>query len=185
MTHDRVFLGLGSNLGDRLSFLASAVQETTSLPNTNLFACSSVYQTEPIGFREQGSFLNLVVELSTTFDPVDFLHQIQKIEHELGRVRDKRWGPRTIDIDILFWGEAQFSTPDLRIPHPEAANRRFVLAPLNEIAPDFQAPPAFQTVSELLANTVDHARVEIFLTKEKITALVENEDFVASAIHRN
>ncbi len=185
MTYDHIFVGLGSNLGDRLNFLTKTLQKIADLPDTRLLACSSIYQTEPIGFREQDSFLNLVIELSTNFDPVDFLHQIQKIEGELGRLREMRWGPRTIDIDILYWGEAQISTTQLRIPHPEAANRKFVLAPLHEIAPDFKAPPGFQTISKMLANVADTGRVEMYLPKEKVAALIEKEDFGAPAIHCN
>lgn len=183
MKYENVFLGLGSNLGDRQHYLIEALQRIANLIETEIVAVSSIYESEPIGYLNQGKFLNIVVQLSTNLEPKILLRETQKIENELGRVRAVRWGPRTIDIDILYWGRQMVSASDLNIPHPEVARRRFVLAPLNEIAPQFEAPPHFSKVSQLLAEVSDSGRVEIFLPKENLFNL--KEGCVAPAIHRN
>jgi 2-amino-4-hydroxy-6-hydroxymethyldihydropteridine diphosphokinase len=168
MKYENVFVGLGSNLGDRQNFLIAALKRIANLSEIDIVAFSSIYESEPIGYLNQGHFLNIVAQLSTNIEPQTLLREAQRIENDLGRVRAVRWGPRTIDIDILYWGRQMVSTPDLRIPHPQAERRRFVLAPLNEIAPQFEAPPHFNKVSQLLAEVSDSTRVEIFLPKENL-----------------
>ncbi len=168
MKYENVFVGLGSNLGDRQNFLTEALRRIANLFETEIVAFSSIYESEPIGYQNQDRFLNIVVQLSTNFEPKILLRETQKIENDLGRVRAARWGPRTIDIDILYWGRQVVSAPDLHIPHPEVERRRFVLTPLNEIAPQFEAPPHFNKVSQLLAEVSDSGRVEIFLPKENL-----------------
>jgi 2-amino-4-hydroxy-6-hydroxymethyldihydropteridine diphosphokinase len=168
MSQNQIYIGLGSNLGDRLSNFKKALQKISCLPATKVKTISSIYETEPIGYLSQDNFLNMVVEISTSLDPESFLFQIQKIEHELGRIRKVRWGPRTIDIDILYWGAKIFRTDLLQIPHSEIENRRFVLMPLNEIAPNFKSPPRFQRICVLLENVQDNSRVELFLPKTNL-----------------
>ncbi len=128
----RAFLGLGSNLGDRVKLLRRAV---ASLPD--LVAVSPVYETEPIGGPgEQGAYLNLVAELDTSFHPEELLAAGQALEQEAGRVREVRWGPRTLDVDVLWVEGLRVDEPDLQVPHPRLWERRFVLAPLADLAPD-------------------------------------------------
>lgn len=128
------YLSLGSNLGDRLAMLAEAVRRLGTQA-VRVTGVSSVYETAPWGKTDQPAFLNLVVELETDLDPHSLLRHILAVEQSLGRVRLERWGPRTVDIDILLYDDEQIATPDLEIPHPRMADRAFVLVPLLEIAP--------------------------------------------------
>lgn len=167
MIHKNIFLGLGSNVGDRLANLDNAIEKLNDLPGTTVSACSSVYESAPIGYLTQNDFLNMVARVSTEFSPQQFFKDTQDIEHNLGRTRTIRWGPRTIDIDILFWGDSVISTDSLKIPHPEAETRKFVLVPLNEIAPDFLMPPNGYRVSAILENITDKSNIELYRAKER------------------
>ena len=130
----RAFLGLGSNLGDREALLRRAV---ASLPD--VVAVSPLYETEPVGGPEQGAFLNLVVELDTERSPRELLELCQELEADANRVRLERWGPRTLDADVLLVGDLAVAEPDLVVPHPRMWERRFVLAPLADLAPELVA----------------------------------------------
>ena len=128
----RVFLGLGSNLGDRERTLREAL---ASLPG--VVAVSPVYETDPMGGPQgQPPYLNLVVELDTDLGPRQLLGVCHRLESAAGRVRQTRWGPRTLDVDILLMGDLEVDQPDLTVPHPRMYERAFVLAPLADIAPD-------------------------------------------------
>lgn len=127
----RVFVSLGSNMGDRGSHLRQAVD---MLPG--VVAVSPVYETDPVGGPDQGSFLNLVVELSTALSPTELLGVCHRIEAGAERVREQRWGPRTLDVDIIWMEGVELTTPRLTIPHPRWMQRRFVLAPLRDLAPE-------------------------------------------------
>ena len=132
----RAFLGLGSNLGDRVAHLKAAV---ASLPD--LVATSSVYETAPVGGpADQGPYLNLVAELHTARTPRELLEVCHALERDAGRVREVRWGPRTLDVDVLLVEGIDVDEPDLQVPHPRMAERRFVLAPLADLAPDLVTP---------------------------------------------
>lgn len=129
----RVFLGLGSNLGDRAEYLADAIQSLGS----SVVAVSDVYETDPVGGPgEQGRFLNLVVELKTDLDPYDILAVCRRLESAAERVREVHWGPRTLDVDVLWIDGVTLDDPELTVPHPRMRSRRFVLAPLSELAPE-------------------------------------------------
>ena len=128
-----VFLSLGSNLGERAVCLAAAREALAALPGTSLLAASRVYQTEPQEHADQPQFLNQVVLLETDLPPHDLLAQCQRIESEHGRRRGLRFGPRTLDIDILLFGSIQSDDPELTLPHPRMVGRAFVLVPLAEI----------------------------------------------------
>ena len=130
----RVFLSLGSNLGDRLAHLRDGVE---SLPG--VVAVSSVYETDPVGGPEQDLYLNIVAELDVEIDPFDLLGLCHRVESAAQRVREVRWGPRTLDIDIVWMDGVELDTERLTVPHPRWKERRFVLAPLRELAPDLVA----------------------------------------------
>lgn len=127
----RTFLSLGSNVGDRRSTLLTALQ---SLPD--VVAVSPVYETDPVGGPEQGPYLNVVAELDTDLAPLDLLGICHRVESAANRVRDVRWGPRTLDIDIVWMEGVELDTERLTIPHPRWRSRRFVLTPLRDLAPD-------------------------------------------------
>ena len=130
---DRIYLSLGSNMGDRLEYLNKAMDMIEALPDTHIIEKSSVYETDPVGEVEQEDFLNMVISISTMMEPVEFLDKIHEIERELKRERKIHWGPRTIDIDIILWGDTKVDTDILTIPHKEMGNREFVIVPLMEI----------------------------------------------------
>ncbi|MDG2112985.1 MAG: 2-amino-4-hydroxy-6-hydroxymethyldihydropteridine diphosphokinase [Actinomycetota bacterium] len=127
----RAFLGLGSNMGDSRGLLAEAVGELY-----DRVAVSRLYETAPIGGPEQPPFLNLVVELATTSGPYELLERCRALERDADRVRVERWGPRTLDVDVLLYGDLRLEDPVLLLPHPRMWERRFVLQPLSDLAPE-------------------------------------------------
>jgi 2-amino-4-hydroxy-6-hydroxymethyldihydropteridine diphosphokinase len=145
----RVYLSLGSNIGDREGNLRKAV-ERLAAQEIRVLHTSRIYETEPVDYKEQAWFLNQVVEAETALFPMQLLTRIGRVERELGRRRTVRNGPRTIDIDILFYGAATVETARLEIPHPRIAQRRFVLAPLAELAPDLRHPVTHRSVRQML-----------------------------------
>lgn len=136
----RVLIGLGSNVGDRLQFLQRAVEEVRQTIGVEVVELSSVYETEPVGPVEQAWFLNAVVSAATTLSPVTLLDRTQAIERALGRETSYHWGPRTIDLDILLYGNLQIRTTTLVIPHAELCQRAFVMIPLLELDPGLVLP---------------------------------------------
>lgn len=155
-----VYLILGSNLGDRTVFIESAKKMLEENTGT-ILQQSSVYETEPWGFEHGNQFLNQVVLFETELGPVNLLKKIKRIETDLGRVRGKeRYSARFIDIDILFYDRLVFSDAELTIPHPELANRRFVLEPLAELGPDFSHPVSGFSVKKLLELCLDSGLVK-------------------------
>lgn len=148
----RVYLSLGSNQGDSLALLAQASRALEALPDTRVAARSSVFRTAPVGYPDQPDFLNQVVAIETALDPHALLEQTQRIEQAAGRVRGVRWGPRTLDIDILWYDGKRVRDERLEVPHPRLEERRFVLEPLAELAPTLVLPSG-RTVSEALART--------------------------------
>ena len=145
----RIYLSLGSNLGDREGNLRKAVERLAS-GDVRVLRSSRIYETEPVGYQDQGWFLNQVVEAETALFPMQLLTRTGRVERELGRRRTVPKGPRTIDIDILLYGAARVATVRLEIPHPRMAERRFVLAPLAELAPLLRHPVTHRTVREML-----------------------------------
>jgi dihydroneopterin aldolase/2-amino-4-hydroxy-6-hydroxymethyldihydropteridine diphosphokinase len=151
---ERVYLSLGSNLGDRAETLSSAVDALAATPGITVRQVAAVRETDPVGYLEQGKFLNTVVEIDTTLSPRELLLAVQRIEDAAGRVRDIRFGPRTLDIDILLYGNKVISEEGLVIPHPRMREREFVLVPFIEIAPHAIVPPDNITIEELGARVL-------------------------------
>lgn len=129
----KVFLGLGSNLGNRYEMLQKAIESLTNNPYIKILKKSSIYETEPVGYLNQPNFLNMVIEINTSLKPLDLLEYINKVEEKHNRRRDIHWGPRTIDIDILLYENDIIKNHKLEIPHPFLTQRLFVLIPLVEI----------------------------------------------------
>jgi 2-amino-4-hydroxy-6-hydroxymethyldihydropteridine diphosphokinase len=149
-----IYLSLGSNLGDRAANLRAAI---AALPSANFRVqkVSSFYETEPVDYLDQPWFLNCVVEGETDSQPIELLHALRAIESQLGSKKAFAKGPRLLDIDILLLGDLLVDTPELQIPHPRMLERKFVLAPLAEIAPQLQHPSWPATASDLLASSAD------------------------------
>ncbi len=140
------YLGLGSNLGERERFLLEALNRLHFAGKICITRWSSIYETEPVGNVEQGPFLNMVVEGKTALSVEQLLHKVLEVERHGGRIRNVRWGPRTIDIDILLYDHISLKTENLTVPHPRLTERAFVLIPLAEIAPDLVLQGAHKTV---------------------------------------
>ncbi len=144
-----VYISFGSNLGDRRSNIQRALNLLGELPETEKTQVSSIIETKPVGGPKQNNFLNGVAELKTSLRPHVLLQRLNKIEAALGRLRDVRWGPRVIDLDILLYGKKVIDTDNLQIPHPRMHERAFVLDPLNEIAPRAWHPQLKKYIHEL------------------------------------
>ncbi len=144
-----VYLALGSNMGDRQANLRAAIEDI-SAAGIAVSRESPIYETEPVGYTQQRWFLNMVVEAETALFPMQLVTRTAKIERALGRVRTIPNGPRTIDIDILLYGDAVIHSPRLEVPHPRMHERRFVLAPLADLAPDLRHPVLRKSVRQLL-----------------------------------
>ncbi|MEK7249265.1 MAG: 2-amino-4-hydroxy-6-hydroxymethyldihydropteridine diphosphokinase [Bacteroidota bacterium] len=153
------FLGLGSNVGERQKFLNQAVAELKKLSNTKIVWASSIYETEPYGKTDQAKFLNAALEIETMLTPPELVKEVKAIEERLGRTPTEKWGPREIDIDILLYDGLVHDDETINVPHPELENRRFVLVPLREIAPDIVHPVSGMTISELAGACKDTGRV--------------------------
>ena len=157
------YIALGSNLGDREMNLLRAVAEIGKIPDSRVTGLSSFYETSPVGITDQPSFYNAVLQLSTPFSPQDLLCSLQQIENTVfKRKRLVHWGPRIIDLDLLLYNDLVMQTEELTIPHPAMVERRFVLQPLNDIAPDLLHPVTGLTVSTLLS---------MLKSKEKVTRI--------------
>ena len=148
----RVFIGIGSNEGDRLEHVSRAIQRLSHTPGIQVSRMATIYDTEPLG-PPQPEYLNTVIELDTALSPQQLLDALKLLERQLGRVPSaKRWGPRVIDLDILLYDDRVLNEPALIIPHPRMHERRFVLEPLAQLAPTLVHPVLHKTVEELLVS---------------------------------
>lgn len=145
----RVYLSLGSNMGDKRKNLLEAIRRIDNLENTEVVKSSTILETEPFGYIEQDNFLNACLEVKTLMTAQEFLKSILQIELDMGRVREIKWGPRIIDIDILFYDKEIIEEDNLAVPHPWICEREFVLEPLSEIAPNYVHPLEKKTITML------------------------------------
>ena len=143
------YLGLGANLGNREENIKNAIYRLSSDPDIQIITRSSLIETKPYGNIDQPDFINSVIEIDTDLTAEKLLSKCLSVENELGRKRNKKWGPRTIDIDILFYGKTFIKFEQLTVPHPDLHNREFVLYSLNEICPDFIHPVLNKSIKEL------------------------------------
>lgn len=156
----KAILHIGSNVGDRLSYLSKCRRLIASKIG-KIETSSSVYETEAWGLKDQDAFLNQAFKVATTLDITDLLSMCQEIESRLNRERKIKWGPRTMDIDIIFYDDIEMDEEDLTIPHPRMHERNFVLFPLNEIVPDWQHPKLGKSVQQLINESQDPLNVSI------------------------
>lgn len=167
--YTNIFLSLGSNIGERLWNLESAISRLNSHTQISIHSVSKFYKTEPLYNKHQSDFLNCAVKLSTDLQPEALLSSCLQIEYEIGRCRNNRKNrSRLIDIDIVFFGEEIIHHSELYVPHRQYSERRFVLAPLNDIAPDFICPDSGMTIKYMFENCPDQSRVEKYLELESI-----------------
>lgn len=163
---NRAFLGLGSNLGERIFYIDNALRAIKRLKDTSIAKSSSVYETDPWGNENQEKFLNCVIEIETGLNPDQLLNELKAIEKRLGRTGGGKWSEREIDIDILFFEDEIILNEKINIPHGQIEKRRFVLVPMNELAPDFIHPVFKKTMSQLLKETGDNLKVELYQTEK-------------------
>lgn len=160
------YIGMGTNLGDREGYLKGALQELASNPSNQVLAVSSIYETDPWGYVEQGKFLNMVICLQTELTAQELLTCCMQVEKELGRKREIRWGPRTIDLDILLYNQENIVTENLIIPHPRIMERAFVAIPLVEIDKDITLPNMDKPVREVMDDIPDKKGVRVWKQKD-------------------
>lgn len=156
----RVYIGLGSNIGDRAGQIAAALGALQATDGVEVVAFSHLYETEPVGELDQPRFLNLAAVVETVLEPLEVLEAAKAIERRLGRQRRPRWGPREIDIDLILWEGREMASEMLTLPHPEFRTRAFVLAPLAEIAPDAVDPVTGMTVAALARSPAAQGHIE-------------------------
>ena len=154
------YIGIGSNLGDKLKHCEKAISEISRIDRHKLLAKSSLFKTQPIGHTSQDWFVNAVIKIETDLEPPELFRTLKTIESRLGRTKTFRWGPRTIDLDLLFFDDIEIHTEELEIPHPQIQNRQFVLVPLAEIDRHLIHPVFKKTILELLNNLKEDQGVE-------------------------
>ena len=157
---NQAYIALGSNVGDRVQNLRTALDHMKKSKGLKVFQVSSFYRTEPMGYEDQDWFINAAAECSTSLLPLQLMYLLQSIEEKMERHTPFKWGPRSIDLDILFFGNRIIDEPELTVPHPLLEQRRFVLEPLAELAPDLVHPFEKKTVRELLDDLGTAQQVE-------------------------
>jgi 2-amino-4-hydroxy-6-hydroxymethyldihydropteridine diphosphokinase len=161
-----VYLGLGSNIGNRAECLREAIDAIRKLEACTVREVSSIYETEPWGNTDQPDFLNQVIAIETKLRPKELLHECKKIEQALGRLNGKTGESRTIDIDLLLYGDCVVDETDVQLPHPRIQMRRFVLVPLKEIAPGVAIPGSGRTIREALEACPDRGSVKLYKKRQ-------------------
>jgi len=160
------YIGLGSNIGDRLFNIESALNEIDKSGNSLVKEVSSVYETGPFGFEEQDNFLNAAAEINTGLELLPLFYFLKSIEDKLGRSKTVKWGPRIIDIDILFYNNIIYNDEVITVPHKGITERDFVLVPISEIAPDLIHPALNQNISDICKDDIQKTIISTFFKRE-------------------
>lgn len=170
------YLSIGSNIGDRLGSLRKAIQLLDKSDQIKVELVSSIYETDPIGYVDQACFLNAVIKISTSLQPEELLQACLQIELDLGRKRGIRWGPRTLDLDILLYNQENIETESLLVPHPRMQERAFVMIPLMELDPDIKLPNVNTSLDDIVEKIPDKEGVRLWKQKNggDVFALFEN-----------
>lgn len=158
---EKAYIGFGSNLGDLMKNLETVQEKLSHIKGITVLRTSKLYLSEPhtLGSQKQPWYLNAVIEIETTLTPENLFSELKKMEHDMGRKKSGKWQPRVVDLDILFFGNLIYQDKELRIPHQEIPNRKFVLAPLCDLAPHFKHPELTFTAKEILKHTTDKLTV--------------------------
>lgn len=159
------YLSIGSNMGDRLESLRKAIQLLDKSDQIKVELVSSIYETDPIGYIDQACFLNAVIKISTSLQPEELLQACLRIELKLGRKREIRWGPRTLDLDILLYNQENIETESLLVPHPRMQERAFVIIPLMELDPDIKLPNVNASLDDIVEQIPDKEGVRLWKQK--------------------
>ncbi|WP_066634349.1 2-amino-4-hydroxy-6-hydroxymethyldihydropteridine diphosphokinase [Desulfolucanica intricata] len=159
----RVFLGVGSNLGDSYNNIQKAINLLNEINGVKIVAVAPFYKTAPVGYLDQDWFLNSVIECKTEIPPRELLYALLDIENKMGRVRTIRWGPRVVDLDLLIYENERINEPDLIVPHPRMTERAFVIVPLADLAPDLKMPGG-QTATSLAEQLKKEQQIEEVLS---------------------
>lgn len=170
-----VFIALGSNLGDRFGYLAKAISAISNHPQNVLSKVSNVYETDPVGFTDQARFLNAVIQIKTTLNPIALLDFLQVVELQFGRKREIRWGPRTLDLDVVAIENIYYNSPRLKIPHPQMLKRLFVLKPLADIVPHYEIFGANGDVETYINQLEKSSSVDFYLSSNELMKLSREE----------
>ncbi|OZU89550.1 2-amino-4-hydroxy-6-hydroxymethyldihydropteridine diphosphokinase [Virgibacillus indicus] len=167
---NKVYLALGTNIEPRINYLSNALQELEESRDISIRRKSPIYETAPVGYTDQGDFLNMVIEADTALSTIELLDKCQQIEKELGRKRGIRFGPRTIDLDILLYNHENSKMERLIIPHPRMHKRAFVLIPLNDIAPNLIIPATEKRVADLINELPESDKKDVTIWTQKDSA---------------
>ncbi|ETT65831.1 2-amino-4-hydroxy-6-hydroxymethyldihydropteridine diphosphokinase [Paenibacillus sp. FSL H8-0457] len=170
------YIALGANLGDREGNLMEALERLDEVPGIEVDRVSNLYETEPVGYVDQPMFLNMAAAVSTSLSPHELLAVMQQIEKQLGRVRHIHWGPRTVDLDLLWMEGRRLDTPDLVLPHPRMQERAFVLRPLADIVSELEPSGLYPVVKTALENLEGKEGIQLWKTSSwrSVSALSEN-----------
>lgn len=173
---NKAYIALGSNMGDRFGYLTQAIILLESHENIAVENTSSIYETDPVGFTDQDQFLNMAIQVRTSLGPMELLDTCLEIELKLGRKREMKWGPRTLDLDILLFSHENIETEKLTIPHPRMSERAFVILPLLEMDPNLTLPNMKESLKNCLLSIPDREGVRIWKQKngEDVFALIES-----------